>query len=262
MAERRMFSKKVVNSGRFLRLPVTARLLYFDLGMSADDDGIVEAYTVMQADKMTEDDLRTLAGKGFVRILNDDLVTLICDWKVNNLIRKDRYHQGIYAHLLDDSALTTKCQPSDNQMEPEVRKGEERKGKDRLGEERKGEPEPEVGSPFVSFSIEERFRDSFGRSPDKSFLSSVRSMMQAGKPVEEIKAVMDEASARRPQNPEAYILAMLKQYQPPVEEARKPWRPSPAPTGELTEWERDWLANIERRRKARETEGGKTDETM
>ena len=252
MAERRMFSKKIVNSGRFLRLPVTARLLYFDLGMSADDDGIVEAYTVMQADKMTEDDLRTLAGKGFVRILNDDLVTLICDWKVNNLIRKDRYHQGIYAHLLDDSALTTKCQPIDNQMEPEVRKGEERKG----------EPEPEVGSPFVSFSIEERFRDSFGRSPDKSFLSSVRSMMQAGKPVEEIKAVMGEASARRPQNPEAYILATLKQYQPPVEESRKPWQPSPAPTGELTEWERDWLADIERRRKASETEGGKTDETM
>lgn len=262
MAERRMFSKKVVNSGRFLRLPVTARLLYFDLGMSADDDGIVEAYTVMQADKMTEDDLRTLAEKGFVRILNDDLVTLICDWKVNNLIKKDRYHASIYAHLLCCPDVEPNWNPDGTQMEPEVRKGEERKGKDRLGEERKGEPEPEAGSPFVSFSIEERFRDSFGRSPDKSFLSSVRSMMQAGKPVEEIKAVMEEASARRPQNPEAYILATLKQYQPPAEEARKPWQPSPAPTGELTEWERDWMADIERRRKARETEGGKTDETM
>ena len=101
MAERRMFSKKVVNSARFVRLPVMARLLYYDLGMAADDDGIVEAFTVMQVDKATEEDLRILANKGFVRVLNDDLVTFICDWKMNNLIKKDRYHRSIYANLLE-----------------------------------------------------------------------------------------------------------------------------------------------------------------
>ena len=48
MAERRMFSKSVINSARFLRMPQTSRLLYYDLGMAADDDGIVEAYTVLR----------------------------------------------------------------------------------------------------------------------------------------------------------------------------------------------------------------------
>ena len=42
MAERRMFAKSIIGSARFLRMPVSARLLYYDLGMQADDDGVVE----------------------------------------------------------------------------------------------------------------------------------------------------------------------------------------------------------------------------
>ena len=48
MAERRMFAKSVIGSGRFLQMPPTSRLLYYDLGMAADDDGIVEAFTVIR----------------------------------------------------------------------------------------------------------------------------------------------------------------------------------------------------------------------
>ena len=40
MAERRMFSKSVIGSARFLRMPASSRLLYYDLGMQADDDGM------------------------------------------------------------------------------------------------------------------------------------------------------------------------------------------------------------------------------
>ena len=43
MAERRMFSKSIVESDAFLDMPVTARLLYFTLGMEADDDGFINA---------------------------------------------------------------------------------------------------------------------------------------------------------------------------------------------------------------------------
>ena len=39
MADRRMFHRLVVESDRFLDLPVGAQLLYFHLGMQADDDG-------------------------------------------------------------------------------------------------------------------------------------------------------------------------------------------------------------------------------
>lgn len=100
MAERRMFAKSVVGSARFLRMPATSRLLYFDLGMAADDDGIVEAFPVMRMTAATDDDLLILASKGFVTILNDDLVTSITDWKQNNLIRGDRYRPSVYKDLL------------------------------------------------------------------------------------------------------------------------------------------------------------------
>jgi len=113
MAERRMFAKAIINSARFLRMPTSSRLLYYDLGMSADDDGVVEAFTVMRTTGATEDDLRVLSAKGFVSILNDDLVTIITDWKQNNQIRSDRYKPSVYAHLLvkiEDGI------PNDNQM--------------------------------------------------------------------------------------------------------------------------------------------------
>lgn len=44
MAERRMFAKSVINSARFLTMTPSSRLLYYDLGMAADDDGVVEAF--------------------------------------------------------------------------------------------------------------------------------------------------------------------------------------------------------------------------
>ena len=63
LAERRMFSKTVISSARFLRMPPTSRLLYFDLGMEADDDGCVEAFTVMRKTGAAEDDLRVLVAR-------------------------------------------------------------------------------------------------------------------------------------------------------------------------------------------------------
>lgn len=124
-----MFAKSVIGSARFLRMPATSRLLYYDLGMEADDDGCVEAFGVMRKTGANEDDLRVLASKGFVRVLNEDLVSYILDWNTNNQIRKDRYHEGIYKNLIgtscevvlgDGSCLSTTRQPSDNQPATEV----------------------------------------------------------------------------------------------------------------------------------------------
>ena len=117
MSERRMFSKAVIGSGRFLLLPHAVRLLYYDLGMYADDDGIVEAYTVMRQTGAREEDLKMLVEKGFVEVLNDDLVTRICDWKVNNRIRQDRYRPGIYREYLSraDHGPAADLQKGDSQ---------------------------------------------------------------------------------------------------------------------------------------------------
>lgn len=117
-------------------MPPTARLLYYDLGMEADDDGVVEAFRVMRTTGATDDDLKILIAKGFVKLLNEELVILICDWKTNNLIKNDRYQPSVYAELLQTvncpalgSNLEPKRNPNGTQTEPEDRIGKESIGK-------------------------------------------------------------------------------------------------------------------------------------
>ena len=123
MASKRMFANAIVGSARFLRMGQSARLLYYDLGMRADDDGIVEAFTVMRETGASEDDLKLLAAKGFIVVLNEDLVSYICDWHTNNNIRGDRRQPSVYAdlptqfqngslipYLCADSQLPVNCQ--------------------------------------------------------------------------------------------------------------------------------------------------------
>lgn len=122
MAERRMFSKSVVESARFLKMPPSSQNLYFHLGMNADDDGIVEAYPVINMIKAQEDDLKVLFSKEFVKVLNPDLVTYIADWREQNRIRPDRKKDSIYRDLLlqidPDVQLLEKKERSDRKRKP------------------------------------------------------------------------------------------------------------------------------------------------
>ena len=147
MANRRMFSLRIINSARFLKMPVSSQALYFHLGMRADDDGIVEAFTVMRSVGCTEDDLRVLVAKGFVQVLNEDLIAYITDWNENNKIRPDRKINSIYQDLLlkmnPDVALIEKRERADRRTGQAMDgqgtdKGRHRLGKDRLGEDRIG----------------------------------------------------------------------------------------------------------------------------
>ena len=97
--------------------------------MYADDDGVVEAFSVMRQTNATEDDLRVLVSKGFVVILNEDLVAVITDWSVNNFIRGDRYHPSLYKDLL--------LQLGDGipMVDQRYTSGRPRLGKDRLGKD-------------------------------------------------------------------------------------------------------------------------------
>jgi hypothetical protein len=139
MAERRMFSKTITNSARFLMMPPSARLLYYDLGMAADDDGVVEAFAVMRLSGALEEDLNLLVAKGYVKILNDELVSYICDWKRNNYIQNDRYHPSIYKKLLEEvlsnacgSHVDTGCIQDVYNMDTQVRVGKDSIDKDSL----------------------------------------------------------------------------------------------------------------------------------
>lgn len=100
MANRRMISRRVVNSAKFQKMPISSQALYFYLCLEADDDGVVEAYQVLRQTGCGEDDLRVLVAKGFVRVLNEDLVTFILDWREHNQLRADRKVDSIYKDLL------------------------------------------------------------------------------------------------------------------------------------------------------------------
>lgn len=141
MANRRMFAKTIIGSARFLRMGTSARLLYYDLGMYADDDGVVEAFSVMRMTGASEDDLRVLHAKGFIRVLNEDLVTLINDWNTNNLIKKDRYQESVYKELLlqiqDGSNMEPTWNPTGTQPEPQVKLSKESISKDSIRESKR-----------------------------------------------------------------------------------------------------------------------------
>ena len=67
MAERRMFAKSIIDSDAFLDMPMSARLLYYDLSMRADDDGFVNnPRRIARLVGACDDDLKILISKRFI----------------------------------------------------------------------------------------------------------------------------------------------------------------------------------------------------
>ena len=167
MAERRMFSKSVIDSDAFSDMPLTTQALYFHLGMRADDDGFVNSPKKIQRSiGATADDMKLLIAKGFI-IPFDSGVIVITHWKVHNYIRKDRYRPTRHFHEMSQlatdesreyflpsvSQVDTNGIPGDNQTDTQVRLGKDRLGKDRLEENICAEPlqasTPEPEEPAV-----------------------------------------------------------------------------------------------------------------
>ena len=125
MANRRMFSKSIVRTDRFLDMPQSVQNLYFHLGLEADDDGFITPRMIMRSLGSTEDDIRMLVAKNFV-IPFETGVIVITDWKENNYIQKDRYIATKY----DKEFSLLDCEKNVYKLDTQVRL---ELGKDRLG---------------------------------------------------------------------------------------------------------------------------------
>lgn len=145
MAERRMFTKKIIDSDAFLDMPLSTQSLYFHLNMRADDDGFLNnPKKIQRMIGASDDDLKLLFAKRFV-LAFDNGVVVIKHWRMHNLIRKDRYSptqyteerdtltvksDGSYTERTDDDQLPAPWQPDDNQsgnqVETQYRLGEYR----------------------------------------------------------------------------------------------------------------------------------------
>ena len=158
MAQKRMFSKKVTDSDKFLDLPLTAQALYFHLNMHGDDDGFVDnTKTVKRMLGASDGDLRMLIEQNFL-IPFESGVVVIKDWRVHNTIKNDRYQKTIYTDefkrlsIAENKSYTEWFQNGSN-MEPQIRLDKDSIGKDRLEEDRGGytPPPPKSNLNFGQF---------------------------------------------------------------------------------------------------------------
>ena len=153
MAEKRMFTMKIIDSDDFLEMPMSTQALYFHLNMRADDDGFINnPKRIMRTVNASEDDMKILITKRFVLAFESGVI-VIKHWRMHNAIRKDRYHPTQYTEELEslevkkngaytehgnqlatnwqpnDNQLATTCQPSDNQSVSESSIDKSRVGK-------------------------------------------------------------------------------------------------------------------------------------
>lgn len=140
MANRRMFSLSVVDTDKFLSMPASARLLYYELGMRADDDGfLLNARKNARAIGAKAGDLQRLVDEGFL-IAFDTGVYAVRHWLTNNQIRRDRYRETVCrqekSRLMDDgSGAYVLAEDGEARLPDGCRKGNPdkvRSGKDRI----------------------------------------------------------------------------------------------------------------------------------
>ena len=167
MANRRMLSKLVIDTDKFMEMPLSTQCLYFHLLLASDDDGFVASpKRIMRLLGASEDDMRLLIAKEYAYVFRSGIV-VIRHWFVHNQLRTDRYTPTVWPEksqlVLDESkvyqlvstdadssgnqAATSGCQPGNqygnqtatdgcqnvtqigNHLEPQVRLGKVSIGK-------------------------------------------------------------------------------------------------------------------------------------
>lgn len=125
MAERRMMSKKIIDSDAFTEMPLSSQALYFHLLLRADDDGFLNnAKKIMRDVGANQNDYDMLLMKRFL-IQFEDGVCVIKHWRIHNYIQKDRYKPTLYTDELSlltqkengAYSLVTDCEQSGNNLD-------------------------------------------------------------------------------------------------------------------------------------------------
>ncbi len=101
-----MFSREIVGSDAFLDMPTSSQLLYFHLGMEADDDGFIgNPKKVSRFIGASDDDLKILLSKKFL-ILFQSGVVVVKHHRMNN--NWDKYNCKRTVYLEEFSQLNIK----------------------------------------------------------------------------------------------------------------------------------------------------------
>ena len=100
MADKRMISKKVVNTDAFMGMPTAAQALYFHLVVNADDEGFVgNPRSIRDSVGAAEEDLTLLVDKNLLIDFGNGVI-VVRHWKVHNTLRHDRFCPTIFIEEL------------------------------------------------------------------------------------------------------------------------------------------------------------------
>ncbi len=145
-----MFAKSIVLSDAFLDMPLSARCLYFTLGMLADDDGFVgNPKSIMRQCGASQDDMLNLLQKRYI-LSFDSGVIVIKHWRMNNYLQNDRHkkttyldemqtltidNKGAYTEInKGNSEMYTECIQNGYEVDTQYRLGKVSIDKDSIGE--------------------------------------------------------------------------------------------------------------------------------
>lgn len=129
-----MFDRSLIETDSFSDLPMTAKAIYFLLGMEADDEGFVSPKRVVKIYGGSDDDIKVLIAKNFVIPFQSGVV-VITDWNNNNWLDNRRVKPTVYQEekkqlVIDDNKkyqLLSICLAS---AQPEERSIEEYRGEE------------------------------------------------------------------------------------------------------------------------------------
>ena len=244
MAERRMFAKTIIDSDMFIDMPMSARLLYYDLAMRADDDGFVNSpKKIMRFVGASMDDMNVLIAKQFI-IPFESGVVVIKHWKIHNYIQKDRYKATSYQaekerltlkngtyytdDLPDVSNLDTECIQDVYSLDTQDRLGKDRLGKDRieLGKDRVRDRERqelesahapenlplEIAENKNNKNNENDFNNSANKKPTRHKYGTYKNVLLTDEDMEKLKTEFPDDWQNRIERLSEYIASSGKTY--------------------------------------------------
>lgn len=128
VANRRMFSKELIQSDKFFSMSIKSQLLYFHIGLLVDDDGFSNNYRMyMNVINADEENLYELQKLGYIYVFESG-VLVVRDFLQSNQLRKDRYNETIYKdelslinvrnkrYYINEKNMATIWQPDGNQV--------------------------------------------------------------------------------------------------------------------------------------------------
>ena len=240
MAERRMFAKTIVDSDMFIDMPMSARLLYYDLAMRADDDGFVNSpKKIMKFVGASVDDMNVLIAKQFI-IPFESGVVVIKHWRIHNYIRKDTYKETPYkdekallyldknnGYRLENECPSTNRQRTVNEPSTQVRLGKVRLelGKDRVRDRDRDRERQELESAHAPENLpleiaenknnknnENDFNNSDNKKPTRHKYGTYKNVLLTDEDMEKLKSEFPDDWRNRIERLSEYIASSGKTY--------------------------------------------------